>query len=163
MSKELIMKLSKNLPLSEMLYSLTAKRRGIDNTPTPQHLESMKMLAENIFQPMRDSFGVPIYVSSGYRSEELNKAIGGSRTSQHSKGEAMDIDMDGHSSEVDNQEVFYYILNNLDFDQLIWEFGSDTKPDWVHVSYNPNGDQRGEVLRAKRNSKGKVYYQIWEH
>jgi zinc D-Ala-D-Ala carboxypeptidase len=154
------MKLSKNLSLGEFTNSQTAKRRGIDNTPTGEHLEAAKLLAENIFQPIREHFTKPIFISSGYRSSALNEAIGGSPTSQHSKGEAIDIDMD-HRGGPENEDVFYYIRENLPFDQLIWEFGNDKRPDWVHVSYNSNGKQRGQILVAKRNSKGKTYYENW--
>lgn len=151
------MKLSKNLSLGEFTLSQTAKREGIDNTPNEKHLEAAKLLAENIFQPIRDHFATPIFISSGYRSDALNEAIGGSKTSQHSKGEAIDIDMD-YRSGPENEEIFHYIRENLPFDQLIWEFGTDERPDWVHVSYNSDGEQRGQILTAKRNSSGKVYY-----
>lgn len=154
------MKLSKNLSLVEFTRSQTAKRRGIDNTPDGDHLEAAKLLAENIFQPIREHFKKAIFISSGYRSDALNKAIGGSTTSQHSKGEAIDIDMDGHPGP-SNTEVFEYIKDNLPFDQLIWEFGNDEKPDWVHVSYNANGNQRGQILKAKRNSARRTYYELW--
>jgi len=154
------MKLSKNLSLGEFTNSQTAKRRGIDNTPKGEHLEAAKLLAKNIFQPIREHFGKPIFISSGYRSAALNEAIGGSKTSQHSKGEAIDIDMD-YRNGPQNEEVFYYIRENLPFDQLIWEFGTDERPDWVHVSYNSDGEQRGQILEEKRNSKGKTYYENW--
>jgi len=154
------MKLSRNLSLGEFTNSQTAKRRGIDNTPTKKHLEAAKVLAENIFQPIREHFGCPIYISSGYRSEALNEAIGGSKTSQHSKGEAIDIDMD-YRKGPDNEEIFFFIRDNIDFDQMIWEFGDADRPDWVHVSYNSDGEQRGQILAAKRNSKGKTYYEPW--
>lgn len=152
------MKLSEHLSLAEFSRSDTAKRKGIDNTPKGEHLEAAKNLAEKVFEPVRTHFGKPIFISSGYRSAELNKAIGGAATSQHSKGEAIDIDMDGHGGP-SNTEVYNYIKDNVDFDQLIWEFGDDTKPDWVHVSYKKTGAQRGEILRAKRNSAGKTYYE----
>lgn len=155
------MKLSKNLSLGEFTNSQTAKRRGIDNTPKGNHLEAAKELAENIFQPIRDYFGKPIFISSGYRSQALNEAIGGSKTSQHSKGEAIDIDMD-YRNGPENEEIFHYIKENLPFDQLIWEFGTDKRPDWVHVSYKQEGPQRGQILVAKRNSKGKTYYEPWK-
>ena len=154
------MKLSNNLSLAEVIKSNTAIRRGIDNTPTDVHIENLKYLAEKVFQPIREHFGKPIFISSGYRSTALNEAIGGSKTSQHSKGEAIDIDMD-HRNGPENEEVFHYIRENLPFDQLIWEFGTDKRPDWVHVSYNSDGEQRGQILAAKRNSKGKTYYENW--
>ena len=155
------MQLSKNLYLSEVIKSRTAKRLGITNEPTVEHLVNLKELAENIFQPLRDYYGVPIYISSGYRSEALNKAIGGSKSSQHCKGQAIDIDRDGHSSP-NNAEIFEYIKNNLDFDQLIWEFGSNTNPDWVHVSYNNYGNQRKQVLVAYKDIRGKTRYKSYE-
>jgi len=149
------MQLSQNLSLTEMIASESAKRRGISNQPTAEHIENMKVLAQHIFQPIREHFGKPIHVSSGYRSKDLNKAIGGSQTSQHSRGQAMDIDMDG--SEISNRDVFMFIKDNLEFDQLIWEFGTKGNPDWVHVSYNTNGNQRKQVLIAKKYA-GKTTY-----
>jgi hypothetical protein len=150
-------KISEHLDLSEVIRSETAKRLGISNMPTPEHIENFKKLAENIFEPIRNNFRVPIHLSSGYRSVALNKAIKGSTTSQHSKGEAIDLDMDGSSNGVTNKMVFDYILKNLDFDQLIWEFGTSENPDWVHVSYNSNGTQRKQVLKAVKGVKGTTY------
>ena len=152
------MKLSKNLDLGELTRSESAKRAGISNTPTAEHIENMKKLATNIFQPIRDHFGVPIFISSGYRSKQLNDRIGGSSTSQHSSGEAIDIDMDGSSNDVTNKEVFDFIKDNLEFDQLICEFGTKNNPDWVHVSYESTGRQRKQVLRAVR-VKGVTRYE----
>ena len=149
------MQLSKNLALSEVTRSETAKRRGISNMPTPEHIENFKKLAENVFQPIRDHFGVPIRISSGYRSKELNTAIGGSLSSQHCQGEAIDIDMDGTS--ITNAQIFNYIKENLEFDQLIWEFGTDTNPDWVHVSYESTGKQRKMMLKAVKKGNGTQY------
>jgi zinc D-Ala-D-Ala carboxypeptidase len=140
------MQLSKNLALAEVTRSETAKRKGISNMPTPEHIENFKKLAENIFQPIRDHFGAPIHLSSGYRSAALNKAVGGSSSSQHCKGEAIDIDMDGTA--ITNKQIFDFIKANLNFDQLIWEFGTDANPDWVHVSYNSDGAQRKQILKA---------------
>lgn len=160
-----MLKLSQNLSLNEFIKSQTAIRLNIDNTPTEEHLNSAILLAKEIFQPIRDHFNNPIYVSSGYRCEQLNEAIGGSKKSQHSKGEAIDIDMDNHNDMgriISNADVFFYIRDNLPFDQLIWEFGDNKCPDWVHVSYNSNGKQRGQVLVSKRNSEGKVYYRAVE-
>ena len=164
------MKLSKNLTLSEMLKSQTASRLGIENKPTEEHIENMKAFAENIFQPIRNHFGVPFGISSGYRSEALNKAIGGAyrvvngvyvATSQHCKGEAADLDRD-HSNAPNNSEVFYYIKENLRFDQLIWEFGTEENPNWVHVSYNTDGKQRGQILKAYKDSNNRTKYKVYE-
>ena len=154
------MNLSKNLTLHEMTRSETAKRKGIDNTPTAEEIDNMKILAEKIFQPTRDHFGVPIHISSGYRSKKLNKAIGGSSTSQHCKGEAIDIDMDNSDSGITNVQVFKYIKENLFFDQLIWEFGNSTNPSWVHVSYNTSGNQRGHIIKAVKGTFGTKYVQM---
>lgn len=142
------MKISEHLDLSELTRSDSAKRNGISNMPTAEHIENFKKLAENVFEPIRLHFGKPIRISSGYRSKELNAKIGGSSTSQHSTGEAVDIDMD--NTDISNKEVFDFIKNNLIFDQLIWEFGNDSNPDWVHVSYESTGKQRKQVLRAKK-------------
>lgn len=148
------MQLSKNLSLAEVLRSESAKRRGINNMPTSEHLENLKELALNVFQPIRDHFKVPIHISSGYRSRILNNAVNGAAKSQHCSGQAIDIDVDGTS--ITNKQVFDYIKENLDFDQLIFEFGTDKNPDWVHVSYSKDNNRK-QVLRAKRNGI-KTYY-----
>lgn len=121
--------------------------------PIPQHIENFKLLAEKVFEPVRLHFGCPIHISSGYRSIELNKCIGGSLTSQHCSGEAIDIDMDGTPHGVTNKMVFDYIKDNLSFDQLINEFDYS----WVHVSYESTGKQRKQVLDAIRVN-GKTTY-----
>lgn len=149
------MQLSANLSLAEVIRSETAKRIGVSNMPTPQHIENFKKLAENIFQPIREHFGKPILISSGYRSAELNKAIGGSLSSQHCSGEAIDIDMDG--TDITNAQIFHYIKDNLNFDQIIWEFGTDKNPDWVHVSFSASKPQRKQMLVAKKVN-GKTTY-----
>jgi hypothetical protein len=146
------MRLSKHLELAEVIRSSTAKRLGIKNEPTSEHLSNLKLLAENIFEPIRDHFGRPIFISSGYRSAALNKATkGASTTSQHSKGEALDLDMDG--TEISNKQVFDFIKNNLNFDQLINEFDYS----WVHVSYSSTGKQRKQILSATKVN-GKTTY-----
>ena len=142
------MQLSKNLSLAEVIRSETAKRRGVSNMPTDAHIANFKLLAEKVFQPIRDHFGVPIHISSGYRSAALNKAIGGAASSQHCTGEAIDIDMDGTS--VTNAQIFNYIKDNLEFDQLIAEFPENSNPAWVHVSYESSGKQRKQILVAKK-------------
>jgi hypothetical protein len=149
------MQLSTNLSLAEVIRSETAKRKGISNMPTAEHIENFKKLASNIFQPIREHFGKPILISSGYRSAELNKAIGGSLSSQHCSGEAIDIDMDG--TDITNAQIFYYIKDNLNFDQIIWEFGTNINPDWVHVSFAANRSQRKQMLVAKKVN-GKTTY-----
>tara|TARA_R100000231_G_scaffold136922_1_gene112697 strand:+ start:254 stop:751 length:498 start_codon:yes stop_codon:yes gene_type:complete len=154
------MKLSKNLSLAECLRSETAKRKGIKNEPHDDWVvENLRAVAEHIFQPLRDGLGVPIYVSSGYRHPDLNRAIGGSTRSQHMEGRALDLDADVFGG-VTNSDIFRYILNNLEFDQLIWEFGDDDNPDWVHVSYIYGGDNRGRCLKAQRDDQGKTFYTV---
>jgi hypothetical protein len=150
------MKISTHLSLSEVTRSDSAKRHGIDNTPTAEHLENFKLLADKVFEPIRLHFGVPIFISSGYRSKALNSFIGGSASSQHCKGQAIDIDMDGGNGEVTNRMVFDFIKTKLDFDQLIWEFGTDFNPDWVHVSFVKSGNRK-QKLKAVR-SGGKTTY-----
>ena len=149
------MQLSKNLSLAEMIRSESAKRNGISNMPTEEHLSNMKKLAINVFQPIREHFNVPIHISSGYRSLALNNAIKGSKTSQHCTGEAMDIDMDGTT--ISNAQIFNWIKNNIVFDQMIWEFGTDSNPDWVHVSYESTGKQRKQILKATKKNGKTVY------
>lgn len=139
-------KLSDNLMLSEMLRSESAKRLGVNNTPTQEHVNNMIKLAQNVFQPIRNHFKVPIRISSGYRSAQLNAKIkGASKTSEHSLGMAMDIDMDNTS--ITNKQVFNYIKDNLIFNQLIWEFGTKDNPSWVHVSFNEKNNKK-EILEA---------------
>ena len=135
-----------------MTKSVTAKRLGIDNTPNEQQIEFLIELCENVLQPLRDKMG-PILITSGLRVPKLNKAVGGSTTSQHCalNGAAADIDMDAK-----NAEIFNYIKDNLVFDQLIWEFGDDNCPDWVHVSYH-YGHNRSQILKAVKR-KGKTAY-----
>jgi len=149
------MKLSEHLTIKEVTKSATATRLGISNEPTIAHLEALKTTAKMIFEPVRKHFNVPIAVTSGYRSKALNDAIKGSSRSQHCHGQALDIDADVFGG-ITNKEIFEFIKNSLDFDQLIWEFGDDENPDWVHASYTP-GVNRGEVLKAYRDG-GRTKY-----
>jgi len=150
------MKLSEHLDLAEVTRSDSAKRKGISNMPTPEHIENFKKLAQNIFEPIRKHFGVPIYISSGYRSKELNALIGGVKTSDHCFGMAIDLDQQGHSSGITNKQVFDFIKSNLKFKQLIWEGGTKQEPDWVHVSYDEK-NLKNEVLLATKIA-GKMQY-----
>ena len=154
------MQLSEHLTLAEVTKSQTATRLGIDNTPTIDHMESLRAVAKKVFEPIRNRFGVPIAVTSGYRSKGLNEAIRGSRSSQHCKGQALDIDADVYGR-VTNAEIFHYIKDHIDFDQLIWEFGDDKNPDWVHVSYVERNANRGEILIAYREN-GRTRYKHWK-
>jgi len=153
------LKLSKNLSLSEVTKSLTANRLGISNEPDDWAKENLRQVAINVFQPLRSAFGCPIYVSSGYRSPDLNSAIGGSSRSQHMEGRALDLDADVFGN-CTNSQIFNWIKENVEFDQLIWEFGDEDNPDWVHVSYVYGGDNRCRCLKAFRNDKGKTEYKI---
>jgi hypothetical protein len=148
------MVISQHLILAELIRSESAKRNGINNMPTPEHIENLKALAENIFEPIRTEFRVPIYISSAYRSKALNQAVKGSATSQHCKGEAIDIDMDSHSHNISNKDIFDFIVAKLPFDQVINEF----EYAWIHVSYKKNGPQRGQILRAVKNNSGGTIY-----
>lgn len=143
------MKLSNNLTLKEVTKSDTAKRLGIDNQPSKQQLQNLKVLAEKIFQPIREHFNEPIYVSSGFRSKALNKSIKGAPSSQHCKGEALDLDQDYRNTDVTNRQIFEFIKDNLEFDQLIWEYGNDENPSWVHVSYTSLKKNRNQIIRLK--------------
>jgi len=154
------MKLSKNLSLDEVIYSQTALRRNIDNTPTEEHIENLKYVAEKIFQPIREHFGVPIYVSSGYRSKDLNEAIGGSPRSFHSHGMALDLDQDGRNKGVSNADVFYFIKDNLQFTELIWEFGTKNNPNWVHVAIAPGREEEKNTKIAQKINN-RTTYSTW--
>ena len=145
---------SEHISLKEATKSNTAQRLGIENFPNNDTLIQMQALAENIFEPLRKHVGGPIYITSFYRSPELNKAIGGSSKSQHCLGQA--IDVDDVLGRATNKEMFEYIKDNLDFDQLIWEFGDDNNPNWVHVSYNAAGN-RGNILQAVKEDGRTIY------
>ena len=146
--------ISKHISLKEATKSNTAQRLGIENFPNNDTLIQMQALAENIFEPLRKHVGGPIYITSFYRSPELNKAIGGSSKSQHCLGQA--IDVDDVLGRATNKEMFEYIKDNLDFDQLILEFGDDNNPNWVHVSYNAAGN-RGNILQAVKEDGRTIY------
>ena len=152
------MKLTENLSLAEVTKSATAIRMGIANTPSATHLIALKEVSKNIFQPCRKHFGKPLAVTSGYRSEALNEAINGSKTSQHSKGEALDLDADVFGG-FSNAELFNYIKDHLDCDQLIWEFGNNNNPAWVQCSYKTRGN-RNEVLIAIKTNNQTTYRKL---
>ena len=143
------MKLSSHISLLEATKSQTALRLGILNQPSQKELEAMQLTAWQIFEPLRAWYGKPIGISSFYRSPELNKAIGGSKTSQHMKGQAIDIDADIFNNGISNSEIYLWILKNLDFDQLIWEYGDDQNPAWVHVSYVSRSRNRKQILQIR--------------
>ena len=151
------MKISEHITLAEAIHSNTAKRFSIKNIPNEEQTNNMKMLAEKIFEPLRLWVGGPIKIKSMFRSEELNKAIGGSSSSQHCKGMAMDIDdVYGHKT---NAEMYEWICSHCNFDQIIWEFGDDKNPAWVHVSYQSVDKNRNRKLLAEKEF-GKTVYKI---
>ena len=149
--------ISKHISYKEGVYSITATRRGIDNTPNNEQLKNMELVAEKVFEPLREWVGGPIKINSFFRSPDLNKAIGGSGKSQHCHGQAMDID--DTFGVVANSEMYHWIKDNLDFDQMIWEFGNDDNPDWVHVSYVSEENNRNRCLKAERKN-GKTVYSV---
>lgn len=155
------MQISKHLTFEECTQSDTANILGIvNNNPNQSVVENMKLLAEKVFEPIREHFKTPIYLSSMYRGLVLNQAIGGALTSQHCSGQAMDIDM-GDKGKPSNKEIFDYIKKNLVFDQLIWEMGNDKNPSWVHVSYSKTHNRK-QILKAKKNELGKTHYENYK-
>jgi len=142
------MKLSENFSLQEMTFSPSAIRKGIANKPTDEHIENLRVLCEKVLQPLRDKMACTINVSSGYRAPALNALIGGSKTSQHCFGQAADLQVEGR-----NHEMFNFIKDNLEFDQVIWEFGTDSEPSWVHVSYNAKNNRKQVLKAVKVNGK----------
>ena len=149
--------ISKHISDKEGIYSITATRLGLENIPSEYIRQNMELLAEKIFEPLRKEVGGPIKINSFYRCPELNQAIGGSARSQHCEGRA--IDLDDSYGYMSNAEMFNYIKNNLDYDQLIWEFGDDNNPDWIHVSYVDNDFNRQRCLKAYKEN-GKTKYKV---
>tara|TARA_Y100001938_G_scaffold136079_1_gene198510 strand:- start:939 stop:1397 length:459 start_codon:yes stop_codon:yes gene_type:complete len=150
--------ISKHISYKEGTNSVTAIRRGIDNTPNDEQLDNMVLLAEKVFEPLRIWVGGPIKINSFFRCPQLNKAIGGSTKSQHCHGQAIDID--DTYGKVANSEMYNYIKKNLDFDQMIWEFGNDDNPAWVHVSYVSEDENRRRCLKAFKDKNNKTVYSI---
>ena len=143
--KQINMKISDHITYAEAIHSNTAKRRGIDNTPSEIQVLSMKLLADKIFEPLRKFVGGPI------------KVIGGVASSQHCKGQAIDID-DVYGRKT-NAEMYKWIQENLDYDQMIWEFGTDTQPNWIHISYVSKEENRNKCLKAYKEH-GKTKYKV---
>ncbi|MBC8300392.1 MAG: hypothetical protein H8E55_32025 [Pelagibacterales bacterium] len=151
------MKISDHITYAEAIHSNTAKRKGIDNTPSEVQVLSMKLIADKIFEPLREWVGGPIKVNSFFRSITLNEAIGGAASSQHCKGQAIDID-DVYGRKT-NADMYHWIQMNLDYDQMIWEFGTDTQPNWIHVSYVSKEENRNKCLKAYKEH-GKTKYKV---
>ena len=149
--------ISKHISLKEGVFSQTATRRDLDNTPNEEQLENMKLIGEKVFEPLREWVGGPIKINSFFRGLPLNTAIGGAKSSQHMKGQAMDIDDTfGHAT---NAEMYNWVKENLDFDQMIWEFGTDENPNWVHISYVSPEKNRNRCLLAYKE-KGRSKYKV---
>ena len=149
--------ISEHISYKEGVYSVTAIRRGIDNTPNDEQLDNMELVAEEVFEPLRTYVGGPIKINSFFRCPELNTAIGGSSKSQHCKGQAIDID--DTFGRMTNAEMYHWIKEYLEFDQMIWEFGDDDNPNWVHISYVSEEDNRNRCLKAYKD-KGKTKYMV---
>ena len=149
--------ISEHVSYNEGVRSNTALRLGINNTPDDLTIQNMETTAEKIFEPLRIWVDGPIKVNSFFRCLKLNTAIGGAKSSQHMKGQAMDIDDTfGHAT---NAEMYHWIKENLDFDQLIWEFGNDDNPNWLHVSYVSPEKNRNRCLKAYKE-QGRSKYMV---
>lgn len=143
------MKLGNYFWLSEMTRSQTALRRGIDNTPNNEEIENLRDLVYYVLDPIRDHFRLPVTVNSGFRCQELNKALGSKPTSQHTQGKAADIEI----VTVNNLDLAKWIRDNMDFDQLILEFHTvgDPRSGWVHISWNEKDNNRRQVLTINKD------------
>ena len=149
--------ISEHISYKEGVYSITATRLGVENIPNDEQLNNMELLAEKVIEPLREWVSGPIKVNSFFRGSELNRAIGGARKSQHMKGQAIDID--DTFGLATNAEMYHWIKENLDFDQLIWEFGDDDNPNWLHVSYVSKEDNRNRCLKAYKE-QGRSKYMV---
>ena len=151
------MAISEHISYKEGVYSRTATRLDIDNEPNNEQMDNMCLLAQEVFEPLRMWVGGPIKINSFFRSPKLNKAIGGSTKSQHCQGQAIDID--DTFGRATNAEMYDFIKKHLDFDQMIWEFGDEDNPDWVHVSYVSEDKNRNRCLQAYKEN-GKTKYKV---
>ena len=151
------MNISEHISYKEGMYSRTATRLNIDNKPNDDQMQNMCLIAEEVFEPLRVWVGGPIKINSFFRSPELNKVIGGSTKSQHCHGQA--IDLDDTFGRATNAEMYEFIRKYLDFDQMIWEFGDDDNPSWVHVSYVSEDKNRNRCLKAYKEH-GKTKYAV---
>ena len=149
--------ISEHISYKEGVYSISATRLGVENIPNDEQLNNMELLAEKVFEPLREWVSGPIKVNSFFRGSELNRAIGGARKSQHMKGQAIGID--DTFGLATNAEMYHWIKENLDFDQLIWEFGDDDNPNWLHVSYVSKEDNRNRCLKAYKE-QGRSKYMV---
>lgn len=146
--------ISEHISWTEAIRSNTAKKHEIENIPNQSQIVNMKSIAKNVFEPLRTWANEPIRINSFFRSPELCIKIKSKPTSQHTKGQALDIDAMGQKT---NAELFEYIKDNLDFDQLIWEHGDSENPDWIHISYVDKLNNRNRILRAVKKGKKTTY------
>lgn len=151
--------ISKHISFAEATKSQEAIRLDIENKPDLVQLYNMACVANKCFEPLREWYGKPIGISSFFRSAEINKRIGGSATSQHCLGMAIDIDADIFNNGISNRDIFDYLRKNVEFDQLIWEFGNDSNPAWVHISYNSKNNRK-QVLKAVKTTGKTQYFSI---
>lgn len=151
------MNIGKYTTLEKLCKSQAALRHEIDNQPDAIQLHNLKLLIEKVYDPLCEHFQRSIPISSGFRSRQLNSIIGGAKNSQHATGQAIDLDCDGDGTPITNNAVFYWLYNNVEFTQLIWEFGDDRSPAWVHVSYDPNNLKK-QVLKIKKGG----HYEMFE-
>ena len=151
------MAISEHISYKEGVYSRTATRLDIDNEPNNEQMDNMCLIAQEVFEPLRMWVGGPIKINSFFRSPKLNKAIGGSTKSQHCHGQAIDID--DTFNRATNAEMYEFIKEHLDFDQMIWEFGDEDNPDWVHVSYVSEDKNRNRCLQAYKEN-GRTKYKV---
>ena len=149
--------ISDHISYKEATYSRTATRLDIENKPNEKQMQSMCLIADEVFEPLRMYVGGPIKINSFFRAPKLNKAIGGSTKSQHCHGQA--IDLDDTYGRATNAEMYNFIKEHLDFDQMIWEFGDDDNPDWVHISYVSPEENRKRCLKAYKEN-GKTKYKV---
>ena len=141
--------ISKHITFDEATRSETATKLSIENIPNDEQIDNMKYVAENVFEKVRNHFGVPISVNSFFRSRALNKAVGGAHTSQHLTGQAIDISA-FKSTGITNKQIFDFIKDNCEHDQVLWEYGTEYEPEWVHVSLKKYGN-RNQKLRVTRH------------
>ena len=146
--------ISEHISWTEAIRSKTAKKHEIENIPNQSQIVNMKSIAKNVFEPLRTWANEPIRINSFFRSPELCIKIKSKPTSQHTKGQALDIDAMGQKT---NGELFEYIKDNLNFDQLIWEHGDSENPDWIHISYVDKLNNRNRILRAVKKGNKTTY------
>lgn len=148
--------ISTHISYAEATKSAEAVRLGLDNTPGAEARAAMALVAEKCFEPLRAWHGKPIGITSFFRSQAVNKAVGGASMSAHMQGEAIDIDADLFNNGITNADVFHWLRENVDYDQLIWEFGDNDSPAWVHVAHRASGNRKQLLRAVKRVEHGNM-------